>query len=75
MRYKVTAKALKTFGQNVSRLRRKAGLSQDALAQKADFTKRYIQSIESGTRSLTMVSLKRLRAALNCSYDELLSGF
>jgi transcriptional regulator with XRE-family HTH domain len=75
VRYKVTAKSLRAFGQNVSRLRREAGLSQDALARKADLTKRYIQSIESGTRSTTLTTLKRLQGALNCRYDDLLSGF
>jgi len=52
-----------------------AELSQDALAVKADVTKRYVQMIEAGQKCPTLFTLKRLAGALGCAYDELMTGF
>ena len=72
---KSSKRALRTFGQNLLRLRNAAGLSQDALAVKADVTKRYVQMIEAGQKCPTLYTLQRLRSALQCAYDDLLANF
>jgi transcriptional regulator with XRE-family HTH domain len=68
-------RSLLTFGGNLRRLRNAAGFSQDALAAKADVTKRYVQMLEAGQKCPTLFTLKRLRFALDCRYEDLLSGF
>jgi predicted transcriptional regulator len=72
---KGSKRSLKNLGQNLHRLRNHAGLSQDALAVKADVTKRYIQMIEAGQKCPTLFTVKRLIAELKCSYNDLLVGF
>jgi transcriptional regulator with XRE-family HTH domain len=58
----------------VNRLRTTSGLTQEALAEKADMSRRYLQEIESGAKSPTVPMLARLRRALNCPWEELLKG-
>jgi transcriptional regulator with XRE-family HTH domain len=72
---KASRRSLKVFGQNLHRLRNGAGLSQDALAVKADVTKRYVQMIEAGQKCPTLFTLKKLQAALRCSYENLMADF
>lgn len=62
------------FGKNVNRLRTAASLTQEALAEKADLSRRFVQEIESGAKFPTVPGLSRLRRALACSWDELLKG-
>jgi predicted transcriptional regulator len=71
---KASKRSLKALGQNLNRLRNEAKLSQDALAVKADVTKRYIQMIEAGQKCPTLFTLKRLSEALDCQYNALLDG-
>ena len=75
MQDKASKRVLGTFGQNLRRLRNAAGLSQDTLALKADVTKRYVQMIEAGQKCPTLYTLRRLRSALQCAYDDLLANF
>lgn len=63
-----------TFGRNVKRLRRGAGLTQERLAEKAGIGPRYLQRIENGTFGCSLAVLVRLRRALNASWDALLRG-
>jgi predicted transcriptional regulator len=72
---KASKRSLKALGQNLNRLRNEAKLSQDALAVKADVTKRYVQMIEAGQKCPTLFTLKRLSEALDCRYNDLLAGF
>jgi len=67
-------KLLAVLGRNLNRIRREKGLSQDQLAVKADVTKRYIQMIESGQKCPKIFTIKRLQAALGCSWDDLLES-
>ena len=73
VRDNASKRTLQKLGQNLHRLRNAAGLSQDALAVKADVTKRYVQMIEAGQKCPTLFALKRLHAALDCSYQDLLA--
>jgi transcriptional regulator with XRE-family HTH domain len=66
--------ASQVFGKNVNRLRMAGALTQEALAEKADLSRRYLQEIEGGTKSPTVPMLSKLRRALDCSWDELLKG-
>lgn len=72
---KAALKSLKVLGENLSRLRREAGLSQDQLAVKADLTKRYVQMLEAGQKCPTLFAVKRLYVALSCSAQDLFDGF
>ena len=62
---------LTRFGLNVRRRREAIGLSQEALAEKADLDRTYISGIESGTRNPTILSAARVAAALKMSLAQL----
>jgi len=64
----------KLFGRNVNRLRLLANLTQEALAEKADISRRYLQEIEKGDKLPTIRILSSLRRALKCDWEDLLSG-
>ncbi len=64
----------KTFGQNVYRLRNKAEMTQEALAEKAEISRRYLQMVEAGRYSPTVEVTSRLRIALCVSWDDLMRG-
>ena len=59
---------LTRFGLNVRRRREAAGLSQEALAEKADLDRTYISGIERGTRNPTIPRdlYVELRFSENC---------
>lgn len=61
-----------TLGEKVRRLRKRRGLSQDALAQIAGLSLRTVQRIESENRNPSGDSLRRLSRALEVSPDFLL---
>jgi transcriptional regulator with XRE-family HTH domain len=54
------------FGITIKRLRRSAGLSQEALGQVSNFDRTYISGIERGARNPSLVTIIRLAQALNC---------
>jgi transcriptional regulator with XRE-family HTH domain len=70
----VRSPASNTFGNNVKRLRAAHSLTQEALAEKADVSRRYLQEIESGAKLPTVPVLARLRRGLGCLWDDLLKG-
>ncbi len=61
------------FGQNVCRLRTALKLTQESLAEKANLSRRFLQSIEAGTKSPTINTIVQLKKALGCSWNELFS--
>ena len=61
-------------GLNVRRRREAIGLSQEALAEKADLDRTYISGIERGTRNPTILSAARVAAALKTALAQLLNG-
>ena len=71
---KVPQKQLNRFSTNLKRLRAVAGLSQEALAERADITARYLQFIEAAQFGASFAVLLRLRRALGCKWAELLAG-
>jgi len=62
------------FGLRVSSLRRKRGLSQEALAEKADLHRNYVGGIERGERNLGLRNVVKLARALGVSTSELVKG-
>ena len=70
----MAAPKTRTFGQNVYKLRNQAQLTQEALAEKADISRRYIQLIEASKYTPTIEVARRLREALKVSWDELMKG-
>lgn len=65
---------LDRFRRNLRELRRDAGLSQEALAEKARVSPRYLQSIEAGKFGCSLAVLIRIRRALNVPWEVLLAG-
>lgn len=63
---------LALFGASVRKLRFRLGLSQEALAERADLHRTYIADIERGGRNVTLKSLDRLARALEVSTADLL---
>ncbi len=69
------------FGERLRKLRKKAGLSADKLAEKAKLTQSRISNIEagkgdtkSGTLYMTISDYHRLASALNVTVSELITG-
>lgn len=67
-------KFLILLGQNVREQRRRAKLTQEKLAGLAELAPRTIQKIEAGRLDILASTLRRLRAALGCRFDDLLNG-
>jgi transcriptional regulator with XRE-family HTH domain len=61
----------RTLGEAVRSERKKARLSQEALAEKADFTRNYIGDIERGEKQATLEALARIAKALKCRLRDL----
>jgi transcriptional regulator with XRE-family HTH domain len=59
-------------GQNVVRLRKRLGLTQEQLAEKSGFSQQYLSDLERGRRNPTIVSLYELAQALGASHMDLL---
>lgn len=62
----------KRFGASVRGLRHSLGLSQEALAERADLHRTYIAGIERGGRNITLKSIEKLARALGVSAADLL---
>ena len=56
----------RTLGEAVRGERKKARLSQEELAEKADFTRNYIGDIERGEKKATVEALAKIAKALKC---------
>lgn len=66
--------ARKVFGENVRKRRRKLGLSQEELADRAELHRTYVGSIERGERNVSLENIVRLAAALEVKPAALLAG-
>ncbi|MDE2135729.1 MAG: helix-turn-helix transcriptional regulator [Alphaproteobacteria bacterium] len=58
-------------GQNVKRIRQKAGLTQEQFAEKSGFSQQYLSTLERGRRNPSIVTLYELACALGVSHVEL----
>lgn len=52
--------------------RKAAKLTQERLAELADLSPRTVQKIEAGRLNILVTTLRRLRASIGCSYQDLL---
>jgi transcriptional regulator with XRE-family HTH domain len=60
------------FGRRVRELRKKKGLSQEALALEAGLDRSYIGGVERGERNIALVNIEKLARALGEREAELL---
>ncbi|MFD3259578.1 helix-turn-helix domain-containing protein [Paenibacillus lentus] len=58
-------------GENIRRVRKEQGLTQEELAEKAELQYQYIGGVERGTRNISLDSLEKIINALNITYSEL----
>jgi transcriptional regulator with XRE-family HTH domain len=64
---------LKDIGKRVALLRKKTGISQEELAERANLHRTYIGFIEQGKRDPSVGNLNKIVAALGATMDELFS--
>ena len=62
------------FGENIKKIREEKGLSQEELANLADFDRTYISLIERGKRNLSLLNLCRFAKALDLKPYELIKN-
>ena len=65
---------LKEIGQRIIERRKKLGMTQEALAEKADVTAQFVSYAEAGKRAMRPENLLKIAAALEVSADYLLTG-
>jgi len=53
-----------TFGRHIAELRRRAGLSQEALAFESGLARSYLGGVERGQRNISLINICRLAEAL-----------
>lgn len=63
---------LRAFGARVRALRERAGVSQEALADRAGLHRTYVGSVERGERNISLANIHRLADALGVAPAELL---
>lgn len=66
--------ALKKLGLNVRMQREALHFSQELLAEKADFDRTYVGSIERGEKNATVKTLLSLSKALGVTVSQLCAG-
>ncbi|HUI06392.1 MAG TPA: helix-turn-helix transcriptional regulator [Verrucomicrobiae bacterium] len=65
---------LTAFGLNVRKQREARGLTQEALAEKADLDQTYISGIERGVRNPSILSIAKMAKALGVPLSQLTNG-
>jgi transcriptional regulator with XRE-family HTH domain len=64
----------KQFGQRVRKMRLKQGLSQEALAAKANIDRAFLSGIERGVENPTLFTIQAITDALTVRIGNLLKG-
>ncbi len=65
---------LTAFGLSVRKQREAHGLTQEALAEKADLDQTYISGIERGIRNPSVLSIAKIAKAMGISLSQLTNG-
>ena len=55
-------------GERIRELRKELGISQEALANKAEIDRTYVTDVENGRRNISVENLEKLIDALNSSF-------
>lgn len=63
---------LTSFGKRLQKLRTDRGLSQEKLAEIAEFDRTYISLLERGIRNPSLINIFRLAKALNIPPEKLI---
>jgi len=63
----------KLVGQNIERIRRLKGLTQEQLADRSGFSQQYLSGLERGRRNPTVVTLYEIATALGVAPVDLLA--
>jgi len=63
----------KQFGLRVRQLRKEQGLSQEALAFKAEIDRTYMTSVENGKRNVSVQNIEKIINALEISIQDFFS--
>jgi transcriptional regulator with XRE-family HTH domain len=63
---------LRKFGDNVKKLRKSHGWSQEVLGKKANLHRTYIGSIERSERNVSLLNIERIARALNTKIENLI---
>ena len=63
---------LRTIGHTIRGLRLERGLSQEALADRADLDRSYMSGIERGLRNISVLNIARIASALDVSVRDLI---
>lgn len=66
--------SLQDVAMRITTCRKKMGLTQEALAEKADVTTQFLSYAESGKRAMRPENLYKIAKALEVSTDYLLTG-
>ena len=70
---KSVGNARRRVAENLRRLRKERGLSQEAMAELADFHRTYVSQLERCVTNISLDGLERLAAALNVDVLDLLA--
>lgn len=65
---------LRAFGFSVKQHREAKGLTQEALAEKADLDRTYLSDVERGTRNAGVKNVVKIAKALGISASRLMEG-
>ena len=65
---------LEQVGSNIRAIRQEQGLSQEALALKADLDRSYLGGVERGERNISIINLKKIADALEVDAGSLLNN-
>ena len=67
-------KYLKEIGSKIAKRRNLLGISQEALADKADLDRTYISGIERGKRNISIYTLKKIIDSLELKMKDFFNG-
>ncbi len=63
---------LKIFGENIRKIRKEKGLSQEELAFKANLHRTYIGMIERAEKNITLINIEKIANALDVDIHNLI---
>jgi transcriptional regulator with XRE-family HTH domain len=65
-------KELKKIGQNIARIRKERGLTQEDLCGMAEIDRSYLSEIENGKMNVTIKSLVAIAKSLKCDLSDII---